>query len=247
MKKTKLVAVAAATLMAATAAGALAGCGSDPAYTLNVFLLANSTESEVYDEYFEHMEDEFAADGLNYKIKARYEQENNYYSSLDALINGDDTPDIFYLRPNEILQYKTEIVSLQSYADAQTDVNLSDIYPLAINMYRYNPTTGALGNEDDDLYAFPKDLSTQQLGYNRELLEQFTSAIKAAWSGYVEPWNKDFSKGTYTWEQYKTICKAIADNANANSMRPTFPPSRCSRTRSAANSSTSRTAVRTAR
>lgn len=75
MKKTKIVAVAAATLMAATAAGALAGCGSDPAYTISVFLLANNHESLFYDEYFALMEEELAKDGLNYKIDANYEQE----------------------------------------------------------------------------------------------------------------------------------------------------------------------------
>ncbi len=214
MKKTKIVAVAAATLMAATAVGALAGCGGDPAYTISVFLLANNHESKFYDSYFEHLEEEFAAEGLNYEIKASYEQEANYYDKLDTMITRDEAPDIFYVRPNELLQYQASIVSLQSYLDGEGKdiIEVDKVNQMALDMYRFNPTTGVLGNPSDEIYAFPKDLSTQQLGYNKTLLSKFEKEIKDA--GLELPWEKDFTKGTYTWEQYKQMCTVIANSSN---------------------------------
>lgn len=210
MKKAGKVAIALAAALTATAAGTLAGCGESKENTIEVFLLANHTETEFYLEYFKDMEEELAAEGLDYKINFNGEQEGNYYDSLKAAINGGEVPDIFYIRPNEILQYKDKIASLQSYADSQTEVDLSDIYETALDMYRYNPTTGVLGNKNDDLYAFPKDLSTQQLGYNKTLLQRFTTEIKAA--GLKMPWEMDWTKETYTWEQYKQMCTIINNN-----------------------------------
>ncbi len=214
MKKTKLAAISAAMLIAATAMGALAGCGKDSAHTISVFLLANLHESLFYDEYFDHLEEEFKAEGLNYTIDADYEQESNYYDRLGGMIIRDEVPDIFYVRPNELLQYKDSIVSLQSYLDGagRDIVEVDKVNKTALDMYRYNPATGELGNPQDDIYAFPKDLSTQQLGYNKTLLTKFEKEIKAA--GYEMPYEKDFSKSTYTWEDYKNICKIISESSN---------------------------------
>ncbi len=220
MKK-RVVAIAAAALMSATAVGALAGCGGNEK-TITVFLLANAHEVEFYQKYFEEMEQTLKEEGLDYEIDFNGEQEGNYYDSLGGDIQGGETPDIFYLRPNELMQYKTEIVSLQDYAEEHgfTDdaskriADLTDIYEEALNMYRFNPTTGELGNPNDDLYAFPKDLSTQQLGYNRTLLEKYERAIKDA--GYKKmPWEMDFDTENYSWEQFKGMCKAIADAIEA--------------------------------
>lgn len=214
----KAVALAAAAVLAATAAGALAGCGEGSSSggksgTINILLLTNTNETAIYRQYFKEMEEQLKEEGLNYSIEFNGMQDANYYNRLLADINRGSIPDIFYVRPNELLQYRENIASLQSYADSQTEVNLSDIYPRALNMYRFNPATGEIGNEKDELYAFPKDLSTQQLGYNKSLLQKYEQKIEAA--GYTMPWDMDFTQKTYTWEEYKNICKIIADEAAA--------------------------------
>ena len=217
MKKTKLVAVVAAAIIGATTIGALAGCGTDPEHTINVFLLANAQEQTVYRSYFKELESELQEEfGEKYSISFRGQEKGPYYQKLASDNSGgeQDLPDIFYLRPNELLIYKDRIANLQSYADSQTAVNLDDIYESALNMYRLNPATGTLGNEEDDLYAFPKDLSTQQLGYNKTLLSQYEVAIHEA--GYKMPWEMDFTTKTYTWTEYQAICKVIADKAAAD-------------------------------
>lgn len=226
MKKVATVAVAA--VLAATAAGTLAGCG-DQSHTIRVFLLANAHESEFYDAYFEKMEQQLADWGYpGYTIDYDGEQEGPYYQALDADINGGDTPDIFYVRPNELMQYKEKIANLQSFADEYgfTDdtsvqiADLNDIYPTALNMYRFNPETSELGNPEDDLYAFPKDLSSQQLGYNKTLLSKYETQIKA--QNLKMPWEMNFDEENYSWEQFKTMCKAVADAIAANNDANTY-------------------------
>lgn len=222
MKKKKVVAVAAAAIMAASTIGALAGCGKDPETTITVFLLANSTETTFYRNYFKQMEEdlkeEFAEEGLEYKIDFSAEQESNYYQTLKADIQNGSTPDIFYLRPNELLQYGNMIADLDDYAKTMGDgsanaiADLSTIYDTALNMYRYNPTTGKIGDPSDHLYAFPKDLSTQQLGYSKTLLKKFEKKINDA--GYKLPYQDGYTG--YTWEEFKQVCKVIADNAASN-------------------------------
>lgn len=223
MKK-KVLSVFVAVLMLFSTASLFAGC-SDNSKKIEILLLANSSETAFYRTYFEDMEKTLKEDGLDYKIEFRGLQEADYYQSLKSAINRNKTPDIFYIRPNEILQYKDNIVSLQDYADGagKEFANLSEIYDTALDSYRYNPTTGALGNPNDDLYAFPKDLSVQQLGYYKPLLESFTTAIKKVWPQYKEPWNMNWSEENYTWEQYKTICKVIAENATGQQYASDVP------------------------
>ncbi len=224
MKK-KVLAFAAATVLAATAVGGLAGCGGSRANTIKIFLLADSHEVEFYEEYFDQMEQELKDDGYDYTIDFLYEQESNYYSALDGDIQGGDTPDIFYVRPNELMKYKTEIVSLQSFADeygftqdaSKRIADLNDIYDTALQLYRFNPATNALGNASDDLYAFPKDLSTQQLGYNRNLLSQYTEEIKKLDSHtgakMKMPWEMNFETENYSWDDFLKITSKIEEVA----------------------------------
>ncbi len=224
MKTKKAVAVAAAAILSASAVGALAGCG-DKANTIEIFLLANNNETKFYRSYFDEMEETlYEETGVKYEIDFSGEQIGNYYDKLKAAINRGSAPDIFYLRPNEILQYKDKIAPLQDYAEGKGKeyVNLDDIYDTALNMYRFNPETGTLGNPEDDLYAFPKDLSTQQLGYNKKLVEKYQTQIKAAGIKKL-PWEMDWEKETYTWDEYLTMCKAIADNAEANNYACDIP------------------------
>ena len=218
MKKMKLAAVAAAALMAATTIGTLAGC-ADKSHTIRVYLLTNNTEREVYTQYFKDLEaeinEELEAQGLQgYKISFSGDETKGYYSKLESDVAQNNTPDIFYLRPNEILQYKKSIVSVQDYVDANPGL-LSGVYETAINMYRYNPTTGALGNAADDLYAFPKDLSTQQLGYNKKLLSAYQTEIKeldshVAGQKMKMPWEMNFNVENYSWDDYLKINEAIS-------------------------------------
>lgn len=210
MKK-KLVSIVVALFLVVASFATLTGCGNKET-TIEVLLLANNNETEFYAAYFDEMEEILKEEtGIDYEIKFTGLQEKPYQEKLMSNIQSNNTPDIFYVRPNDILQYKAIIAPLQDYADKQEEVDLSTIYDVALDMYRYNAKTGALGNKEDPLYAFPKDLSTQQLGYNKVLLKKAEGAIRDA--GYVMPW--ELGKGenpvTYTWKEFKGICEIVRD------------------------------------
>ena len=215
----KIVAVLAAALMLFSAFGALTGCANSKK-TITIVLLTNQDERSFYIQYFKDMEKELKEEGHDYKLKFNGYETGDYYNYLGGALQRNDVPDIFYLRPNEIMQYKNHIVSLQDFADEYGDpanensiANLSDIYENALNMYRYNATTGELGNPNDPLYAFPKDLSVQQLGYNVAFLKRFEEEIKA--EGHTMPWDMKFDEGkTYTWDEYLEICQIIEKSEN---------------------------------
>lgn len=207
MKRVATVAIAA--VLAATTAGALAGCGNSES-TIRIFLLANDAEDRFYNQYFDELEATLQEEGLNYTIEYNGEQESNYYDKLDTDFNTGDLPDIFYIRPNELYTYHEYIAPLQDYADGdgKAYANLDNIYEEALDMYRYNEATGEIGGKNDPLYAFPKDLSTQQLGYNVRLLEAYESEITKL--GFKIPQKMDFTKENYTWEQFRQISEVIS-------------------------------------
>lgn len=205
MKKA-IACLTAAAIAATVAPLALTGCsgGSD----LRILLLANNSEDAFYKEYFAELE---AEKGI--KIQYNGYEEGDYYQKLAAEMTTGTVPDIFYIRPNEILQYKNHMASLESYITSQTAVKTNEVFKHALDLYRYNPTTKKL-DANGELYAFPKDLSTQQLGYNRNIVEKYKSDIEAA--GLKCPWNMDFTTTTYTWDQYRQMCEIISNKASAN-------------------------------
>ncbi len=223
MKK-KLTACLTAACLAATAVGAtvgMTGCSGGSKFPekpsekgdLSVMLLANSDEAKFYTEYFKKKEEEYGI-----KITFEYAGAGDYYNKLDAAIQGGTAPDIFYVRPNEILQYVDNIYCLDQFKDTvktneKLNLDLNDIYPLALNFYKYNDETGKL-DENGELYAFPKDLSTQQLGYNKTLIEPSTQAIHDA--QLKLPWELGENE-TYTWEEYHKVCEIIAKTGSTAS------------------------------
>ena len=225
MKK-RVTACMTAVCLAATTVGAMVGmtgCGgkgskfptkdSDPNADIHVMLLANTDETAFYNEYFERK-------AAEYKIKIVFEAygAGDYYQKLDAVIQQGNTPDIFYVRPNEILQYKENIFCLEQFKDTvatnnKLNLNLSEIYPLALDLYKYNDQSNKM-DASSELWAFPKDLSTHQLGYNKTIVQNFTTQIHGA--NLPLPWElgKDAyeNKVNYTWAEYRTMCEIIANN-----------------------------------
>lgn len=225
MKK-RLTACMTAACLAATAVGvavSLTGCGgegdkfptkeSDPTASIDILLLANADETEFYNKYFARKAEEYGI-----KITFQGLEENPYEQKLDAALQGGNLPDIFYVRPNDILQYKDNIYCLEQFKDTvatneKLNLNLDNIAPLALDLYKYNDQTNMMDAKNGELYAFPKDLSVQQLGYNKTIVGIYASAIKAA--GLDLPWEMDFSTENYSWQEYRQMCEIITREAKA--------------------------------
>lgn len=228
MKK-KFTACMAAACLAATAVGsavALTGCGgggskfpttdSDPNANISILLLANSAETAFYKTYFKEKEQAYnEKNGTNITIKFEGLEEGPYKNRRKTDIQQGATPDIFYVRPNEILQFKDNIYCLQEFVDSynffNNDIELDKIYDLALDLYKYNDKTNKMDAENGELYAFPKDLSVQQLGYNKTIVAAYATEIKGA--GLKLPWEMDFTTENYTWGEYREMCEIIAQAA----------------------------------
>lgn len=233
MKK-RVTACMTAACLAATTVGAavgLTGCGktankyptegsSDPTASINILLLANSTEIKFYNSYF-------AKQAEKYNVNIEFEglPASSYYDRLGSLTQQNKLPDIFYVRPNEILKYHSKIYSLEKFMENFDEngenenlrVNTSKIYDLALDLYKYNDQTKQMDEKNGEQYAFPKDLSTQQLGYNKLVVQQYATQIQAADAekgGKLKlPWNMNFETENYTWKDYRTMCEIISTEA----------------------------------
>ena len=179
-----------AACLAATAVGvavSLTGCGgegdkfptkeSDPTASIDILLLANADETRFYNKYFARKAEEYGI-----KITFQGLEETPYEQKLDAALQGGNLPDIFYVRPNDILQYKNNIYCLEQFKDTvatneKLNLNLDNIAPLALDLYKYNDQTNMMDAKNGELYAFPKDLSVQQLGYNKTIVRIYANAI----------------------------------------------------------------------
>lgn len=192
---------------------ALAGCGGNKrkAGEFTVLFMANSSENKFYEAHFKKLEET-----LGVKIKYEGIASKDYYGRLTAEINGNTTPDIMYIRPSDVRQFVRDgvIANINAEAAAQTDADLSKLYPSALESYRYNRETHRIGS--GDLYALPKDLSAQQLGYNKTIIEKKRTEILAAGIAKL-PWEMNWETENYTWEELKTmaqICTDLSDIAN---------------------------------
>lgn len=186
----------------------LTGCGKKA--DLSVLLMVNSTENQFYEKHFQQMGEE-----LGITIEYTGIAFANYYDKLRSEINGGTIPDIFYVRPSDLRERIADehIADIESLVAAQTDVQIADIYDSAFSSYRYNASTKQLGN--GNLYAVPKDLSVQQLGYNKTLIQRKAQYITEE-LGLKLPWEMDWATENYTWDEYKAMAACLTDTSDKN-------------------------------
>lgn len=213
MKK-KFVSLLMALLLCVGVAPMFTACG--PKADVTVMLMGNNIETQFYTQHFKKVEEQ-----MGIKIDVNVEASENYYNTLQVDINAGKTPDIIYVRPSDLRRFIRQniITDIGSMLNADYASTVAKIEPKAMESYRYDKNTKTFGT--GGTYAVPKDLSVQQLGYNKTILEQAEQAIRAAGIAKM-PWEMDWSKENYTWEQFKTMAKIVAEttppeNPNFNS------------------------------
>lgn len=205
----KLISFVLCIVLGLGAVGMLAGCGGAKGNTIQILLMANSSENKFYEKHFADL-----SETMDVKIKYTGIASADYYDKLKAEIQGGTTPDMFYVRPSDLRRFIAEglMSSIEAEVNKQTSVDLSKLYASSITSYRYDKATKKLGT--GELYALPKDLSVQQLGYNKTLVQKKSQQIDDA--GLKLPWNMDFSKENYTWDEFKTLAKICSDTSDTS-------------------------------
>lgn len=206
MMKKKVLGIILCLAVCLGAMPALSGCGSSKG--ISIMFLANASEIKFYESHFAQVEEELGVD-----IRFTGIDSANYSDKLMTEINGGTTPDIFYIRPSDmrLMAGLNIISSIEEDVAAQTEVDLTKIYDRALSSYRYDASTKRTGS--GELYAVPKDLSVQQLGYNKTLIEPHKAEIIAAGISKM-PWEMDWTKENYTWDQYLTMAKICNDTSD---------------------------------
>lgn len=191
MKKVILSLLAAATLVASAFA-------VDEIQLMNY---AQPQEKAILDKVVKHYEDTHPGT----KVKFISVTGDEYASKIQALLASNQLPDVFYLGPESVRQYvdNGKVLNLRPYIK---DEQIADIYPSAIDAYRYD---GQQLGKGDAIWALPKDFGPFALAYNVDLFKKFGVKLP-------DP-NKP-----YTWKEFIQVCEKLTNDTNKDGQNDTF-------------------------
>lgn len=155
-------ALAAVTLLAGcTAPGGNGGGEGDNAITFMGW--GSPQEVEVFENLIAQFEDQYPDVTVEY-ISVPPE---DFGTRLQTMIAAGDTPDVFYLTPENVMPFASSgiIKDLTDFAADNEIFDEDNVWAKAIDMYRYDGTTPGVGA----IYGLPKDIGPFALAYNKDL------------------------------------------------------------------------------
>lgn len=108
--------------------------------------------------------------------------EGDYETMVTTAMGGNNTPDVVYVGDGSLKKwvdtdYLTQLNDPQdNFMNKSGGYDLSELWPSAIGRYRYNPVT-TTSNEDDPLWALPKDIGPTVIFYNKTYMTQLGITI----------------------------------------------------------------------
>lgn len=142
--------------------------------TLQFWGWGNDIECSVFQEITNEFNETV---GKENNITVRYVQKaSSSYSSDTALaLSGNNTPDVIYVEDKFIkswaaAEYLTQLDD-GSFDGFDFTNSKKDMWDSSISRYRYNPET-TTSNQDDPLWALPKDIGPTVLFYNTNYLKE---------------------------------------------------------------------------
>lgn len=154
---------------------------------------------------------------LNPDIHVRYVVvPQNYIQKLQIMMAGGTPPDVFYIPDGDFPAFvvKGTMEPLAPYIAASKVFNPADVWPTALNRYRYDGRSLGRG----ELFAVPKDIGPFAMFYNKDLFRRaglpFPSAsTPMTWDEAVRTWQAltiedkhhpgvvdQFGVAGFTWE-----------------------------------------------
>ena len=186
--------------MAAIALVGFSGCDGGGNVGLTVMIYAQDHEMDIY----ENMKNQFMEQNPEIgNVEIQRSQQDGYATNVTSALAAGTMADVFYVEPANIARYveQGQIASLEQYLDEEQQAAIDDIWPDAVNAFRYDSATKT--SETGDLYALPHDYSAFMYAYNKTLFDQKGVAYPDA----NEP---------MTWDQFRETCaKLVTDDANA--------------------------------
>ncbi|AGC67526.1 extracellular solute-binding protein family 1 [Thermoclostridium stercorarium subsp. stercorarium DSM 8532] len=207
----KLIALTLSIFMAALL---FAGCGKtektdvsnskEDKPVLNVSVFAQEHEQAMYREVISRFEEKYNCT-VNFQVAG-----DQYWPELEAALTANAAPDVFYLGLGDIKRrvWADKIVPLDDLLDVSS---LDKIWPVALNLYRYDVENDKLG--EGKLWALPKDFSAVPMTVNKAIIEKRRPQIEELVEKGILPFFPEIDENgnlpVYTFTEFAILCKTL--------------------------------------
>jgi multiple sugar transport system substrate-binding protein len=141
------------------------GGGSGDDINLTFMFRGGPDEQAVYESVVRQYE----ADNPGVNVEIIATDPDQYSTSLQSSIAGNDAPDVFFVEQGSLMAYVDDNILLDiSDLVEENEVDLDNIWEYGVNSYRYDGEVVGEG----PLYALPKDVGPFALGYNKTMFEE---------------------------------------------------------------------------
>ncbi|MCI5607395.1 MAG: sugar ABC transporter substrate-binding protein [Treponema sp.] len=133
---------------------------------------------------------------------------DEYSAKIQAALAANQLPDVFYLGPESVRMYADngKVLDLAPYVQNVEGCDFNDLYPKAVDSYRYD---GKVLGQGDKIYALPKDFGPFALAYNKDLFKKYGIPLPNP--------NKP-----YTWKEFIEVCSKLTKDTNGDGLADTF-------------------------
>jgi multiple sugar transport system substrate-binding protein len=153
--------------------------------TITLLAYAQPHEKEAYSKLIER----FQAAHPGLKVNYMTTPPEDYYSKLQILIAGGQTPDLFYAPSERMKQLilSKQILNISDYIEQSKLLKEDNLWQAGLKKYRFDGQRVGQG----DLYGLPKDIGPFSYAYNKSLFDKAGISVPASdkpmlWSEYVE-------------------------------------------------------------
>lgn len=166
--------------------------GQAKAATKLVFMgWSGHLEREIYESVIQQFEREHPG----VKVDVQYVDPADFTNRLVSMIAAGTAPDVFYVPLDRFADWAAAggvLLDLVPYAEKDRELPLKTIWPMGINLYRFDGQRVGRGNQ---LLAMPKDLGPWAMVYNADLYDEAGVRTPPAdkpllWPEAVSLWRK---------------------------------------------------------
>lgn len=171
---------------------------------LTVAVFAQEHEQEMYKQVISQFEEKFNCT-VNFQVAG-----DQYWPELEAALTANTAPDVFYLGLGDIRKrvWADKIIPMDDLLDVNS---LNEIWPDALNLYRYDVETDVLG--EGAIWALPKDFSAVSMAVNKSIIEKRRSEIENLIADGTLPFFPEIDENgnlpVYTFTEFATLCKTL--------------------------------------
>lgn len=160
---------------------------------------------------FETLIEKYEAEYPDVKVNYISVPATDFDTKLQTMIAGGTQPDVFYLRPENVMSYADSgrLYDITSYVQDNEIFDENNVWAKAIDMYRYDGNIPGTGN----IYGLPKDIGPFALAYNKDLFAEAgipdpDPDVPWTWDEFLEN-AKKLTKGEGTDKQYGTATYSL--------------------------------------